>query len=239
MPRLPPHAPTNRRPPQPRAAPQRQREVVRITCGSPAVDQLLGGGLAETKCITEMYGEFRCGGVWLGGWGLSVLLACRGFCAPHAPCTITDLITSPKPRAGPARRSCATRCASPRSCPSPTAAARARSARRLACLPPCWASCLQPAALAFVPSRTHHQAGGSTRSSVAQLPTPCAPPPTPCPPQVAFIDTEGTFRPERVRAIAARFNLDPDAVLDNVREIFVGGGGYFGGLGRGSGGGRR
>ena len=33
---------------------------------------------------------------------------------------------------------------------------------------------------------------------------------------MAFIDTEGTFRPERVRAIAARFNLDPDAVLDNV-----------------------
>jgi hypothetical protein len=50
------------------------------------------------------------------------------------------------------------------------------------------------------------------------------PPPLPQPiinnqtkPKVAYIDTEGTFRPERVRAIAARFNLDPDAVLDNVR----------------------
>lgn len=43
------------------------------------------------------------------------------------------------------------------------------------------------------------------------------------PPQVAFIDTEGTFRPERVRAIAARFNLDPDAVLDNVRARACGG----------------
>lgn len=46
---------------------------------------------------------------------------------------------------------------------------------------------------------------------------------SPCPAKwnvhrkVAFVDTEGTFRPERVRAIAARFNLDPDAVLDNVR----------------------
>lgn len=36
--------------------------------------------------------------------------------------------------------------------------------------------------------------------------------------KAAYIDTEGTFRPERIRAIAARFNLDPDAVLDNVRS---------------------
>ncbi|KAL3139027.1 Meiotic recombination protein dmc1 [Trebouxia sp. C0010 RCD-2024] len=34
--------------------------------------------------------------------------------------------------------------------------------------------------------------------------------------KVAFIDTEGTFRPDRVRAIAARFGLDSDAVLENV-----------------------
>ena len=34
--------------------------------------------------------------------------------------------------------------------------------------------------------------------------------------KVAFIDAEGTFRPERVRSIAARFGLDADAVLDNV-----------------------
>ena len=34
--------------------------------------------------------------------------------------------------------------------------------------------------------------------------------------QVAYIDTEGTFRPERIRPIAERFQLDPDAVLDNV-----------------------
>eukprot|EP00906_Rhabdomonas_costata_P020435 RCo029746 len=31
-----------------------------------------------------------------------------------------------------------------------------------------------------------------------------------------FIDTEGTFRPERCRAIAARYGLDPDEVLDNI-----------------------
>lgn len=34
--------------------------------------------------------------------------------------------------------------------------------------------------------------------------------------KVAFIDTEGTFRPERLREIALRFSLDPDQVLDNV-----------------------
>lgn len=34
--------------------------------------------------------------------------------------------------------------------------------------------------------------------------------------QVAYIDTEGTFRAEKIRAIAARFDLDADAVLDNI-----------------------
>ena len=37
--------------------------------------------------------------------------------------------------------------------------------------------------------------------------------------QVAYVDTEGTFRPERIRPIAERFQLDPDAVLDNVSCI--------------------
>ena len=31
-----------------------------------------------------------------------------------------------------------------------------------------------------------------------------------------YIDTEGTFRPERLRAVAVRYGLDPDDVLDNV-----------------------
>lgn len=34
--------------------------------------------------------------------------------------------------------------------------------------------------------------------------------------KVIFIDTENTFRPDRLRGIAERFNVDPDAVLDNV-----------------------
>ena len=33
---------------------------------------------------------------------------------------------------------------------------------------------------------------------------------------MAYIDTEGTFRAEKIRAIATRFDLDADAVLDNV-----------------------
>ena len=40
--------------------------------------------------------------------------------------------------------------------------------------------------------------------------------------KVAFIDTEGTFRPERIRPIAQRFNLDIDAVLENVRGSRIG-----------------
>lgn len=34
--------------------------------------------------------------------------------------------------------------------------------------------------------------------------------------QVAYIDTEGTFRPDRIRAIAERFNVDADAALENI-----------------------
>jgi meiotic recombination protein DMC1 len=34
--------------------------------------------------------------------------------------------------------------------------------------------------------------------------------------KVAFIDTEGTFRPERVRPIAERYSVDPLQVLDNI-----------------------
>lgn len=34
--------------------------------------------------------------------------------------------------------------------------------------------------------------------------------------KVAYIDTEGTFRPDRIKAIAERFGVDPDAVLENI-----------------------
>lgn len=34
--------------------------------------------------------------------------------------------------------------------------------------------------------------------------------------KVMYIDTEGTFRPERIIDIANRFGVDPDAVLDNI-----------------------
>ena len=35
--------------------------------------------------------------------------------------------------------------------------------------------------------------------------------------QVAYIDTEATFRADRLDAIAERFGLDAEAVRDNVR----------------------
>ena len=41
--------------------------------------------------------------------------------------------------------------------------------------------------------------------------------------KVAYIDTENTFRPNRIRPIAERFDLDPDLVLGNIGhglEIF-------------------
>ncbi|KAL1932011.1 hypothetical protein VTP01DRAFT_9067 [Rhizomucor pusillus] len=34
--------------------------------------------------------------------------------------------------------------------------------------------------------------------------------------KAAYIDTEGTFRPDRIRAIAERFGVDPEMALDNI-----------------------
>jgi meiotic recombination protein DMC1 len=34
--------------------------------------------------------------------------------------------------------------------------------------------------------------------------------------KVAYIDTEGTFRPERITQIAERFGVDPDQALENI-----------------------
>lgn len=38
---------------------QRQRDVVKISTGAEAVNELLGGGI-ETRAITEIFGEYRC-----------------------------------------------------------------------------------------------------------------------------------------------------------------------------------
>ena len=43
----------------PLACSQRRKDVVRISTGAKALDELLGGGI-ESKCITEIFGEFRC-----------------------------------------------------------------------------------------------------------------------------------------------------------------------------------
>ena len=34
--------------------------------------------------------------------------------------------------------------------------------------------------------------------------------------KVAYIDTEGTFRPERIAQIAERFGVDPDTAQENI-----------------------
>ena len=36
------------------------------------------------------------------------------------------------------------------------------------------------------------------------------------PRQVAYIDTEGTFRPDRIRSIAERFGVNGDMALENI-----------------------
>ena len=52
----------------------------------------------------------------------------------------------------------------------------------------------------------------STMSVIAQLPTSLGGGEG----KVAYIDTEGTFRPERVAQIAQRFEVDADAALENI-----------------------
>lgn len=34
--------------------------------------------------------------------------------------------------------------------------------------------------------------------------------------KVAFIDTEGTFRPDRIKSIATRYGVDPETALENI-----------------------
>lgn len=66
---------------------QRQHEIVRISTGATALDTLLGGGM-ETKCITELYGEFRCG--TYGGicsW-VQLLQAHRAWHVDNAHCKL-------------------------------------------------------------------------------------------------------------------------------------------------------
>ncbi|TYJ20115.1 hypothetical protein E1A91_A09G239100v1 [Gossypium mustelinum] len=95
----------------------RRKSVIRITTGSQALDELLGGGI-ETSAITEAFGEFRSGKTQLA----------------HTLCVSTQL----------------------------------------------------PA----------NMRGGNGK--------------------VAYIDTEGTFRPDRIIPMAERFGMDPAAVLDNI-----------------------
>ncbi|KAH9618013.1 hypothetical protein KSS87_003235, partial [Heliosperma pusillum] len=106
----------------------KRKSVVRITTGSQALDELLGGGI-ETSAITETFGEFRSGKTQLA----------------HTLC-VTTQFNSPDLQL-------------------PTS-----------------------------------MKGGNGK--------------------VAYIDTEGTFRPDRILPIAERFGMDAAAVLDNVNENY-------------------
>ncbi|KAH7522245.1 hypothetical protein FEM48_Zijuj07G0118000 [Ziziphus jujuba var. spinosa] len=112
----------------------KRKSVVRITTGSQALDELLGGGI-ETLAITEAFGEFRSGKTQLA----------------HTLCVSTQFLNC--------------QILDDRACQSP----------------------LQ------LPTQMR---GGNGK--------------------VAYIDTEGTFRPDRIIPIAERFGMDPGAVLDNI-----------------------
>ena len=142
--------------------------MVRISTGAKALDELLGGGI-ESKCITEIFGEFRC--------------AC---CMPHAS-------------------DCAPMC----SCLS-----AGRTGKTQLCHTLCVTTQMPVDA-----------GGGEGKVGALSLPRHASnlsigfnkllnPSMSP---QVAYIDTENTFRPDRLDAIAERFGLDSEAVRDNVR----------------------
>ncbi|KAG8930469.1 Meiotic recombination protein dmc1 [Tulasnella sp. 419] len=101
---------------------EKRKAVINISTGSKSVDAMLGGGL-QTRCITEVYGEYRTGKTQLA----------------H---TMSVMVQLPRDMGG---------------------------------------------------------ANG----------------------RVAYIDTEGTFRPERIVAIAERFNLDGNEVLENITHARV------------------
>lgn len=100
-----------------RAVLEQRRNIINITTGARSLDELLRGGI-ESGCITEVFGEFRCGKTQL--------------C--HTLCVTAQLPT---------------------------------------------------------------ESGGGNG-------------------KVLYVDTEGTFRPERIVEIANRFQVDADAVLDNI-----------------------
>ena len=61
---------------------QRNKEIVKISSGSEAVDELLGGGF-ETRAITEMYGEYRCGAVACSTVPCGLRARCSAACMVH------------------------------------------------------------------------------------------------------------------------------------------------------------
>ncbi len=82
------------------ACAQRQRGVVKITTGSKAVDAILGGGV-ETRSLTELYGEFRCG-LSHRERGAGLVRHARTDAVPFFNGGI--VCPPPPPRAGAARR---------------------------------------------------------------------------------------------------------------------------------------
>ena len=69
---------------------ERRKDVIYISTGAKAVDDVLGGGIA-TQSITEVYGEFRTGKVSLGGRMLSYYRSKSQTQLCHTLCVSTQL----------------------------------------------------------------------------------------------------------------------------------------------------
>ena len=141
--------------------------MVHISMGAKALNELLGGGI-ESKCITEIYGEYRC-----------VVSADSALCCPSCSVLL---------RRGDACRTgktqlCHTLCVTTQM-PLDAGGGEGKVS---------------------VGSAGMH--GRLQNTDTARYV--CG--------QVAYIDTEATFRAERLDAIAERFGLDSEAVRDNVR----------------------
>ncbi|GKV19676.1 hypothetical protein SLEP1_g29902 [Rubroshorea leprosula] len=135
----------------------KRKSVIRITTGSLALDELLGGGI-ETSAITEAFGEFRSGKTQLAH---TLCVSTQDLEGLTCPPRISESVT--------------------RFCFQPN---------ELASIYGLYAN------LAFLWQLPTNMKGGNGK--------------------VAYIDTEGTFRPDRIIPIAERFGMDPGAVLDNI-----------------------
>jgi len=206
----------------------RQANLFRLTTGCADFDKMLGGGI-ETKSITEVWSHFHA------------LARHRHFHAGPRSCTLTHTRSSPH-EAATTRHAMAPhlpllhptwikplllqlsgeyRVGKSQMCMTLAVTAqlpeeiggtcsRSQAVRRAGL----WPLCGRPTAMAALLGATHSLAA---RSPLKTYHTPRLPSFAGGEGRALILDTEGTFRPERILEISKRFDLNGEDVLANIR----------------------